>query len=210
MVQINSLLDYILEVEGKTSSDSGDVGPAKCVPAGGIHTVRGITFCKWKADASKIGLNPSYSSFLNMTDKQYSDFIHYFYMNNQQYNGWWKLFQVKPVLASFMIDWGYNRGEGGLEGDLARFQRELMKIQDNDITIPEAFTNFRTSKWSENALLVALYYRRIKIYRTIDARRVKNGLPSVIKGWTNRVNKFYKRFAPIEVLNELRSQGQKI
>lgn len=202
---INKFLNYILSVEGRNSSDSGDPA-AECYPSG-IHTVKGITFCKWQNTAPKLGFSSSHGAFVNMTNEQYSKILHLDYLNSQAFDGFWKLYDTRPAIALLLIDWAYNRGNGGMESDLAKYQRDLLKIQDNDITIPEIMKNFRNSKWSDKSLLVSLFWRRLKRYKDIDDARRAKGLKSYYKGWANRVKKFYLQFAPSEVITELKQQG---
>jgi hypothetical protein len=202
---INKFLNYILSVEGRNSSDPDDPA-SECYP-GGIHTVNGITFCKWQKTAPKIGVSASHNAFVNMTNEQYSKILHLDYLNSQSFDGFWKLYDERPAIALLLIDWAYNRGNGGMEADLAKYQRDLLKLQDNDITIPEIMSNFRRSKWSDDALLISLFWRRLKRYKDIDDARRARGQKSYYKGWANRVKNYYKQFAPATVITELKQQG---
>ena len=203
MASIESFLKYILKVEGRKSSDAAD-SASKCYP-GGVHTNKGITFCRWQNHRKKIGKSSTYQSFLNMTDQDYAELVYFGYFDNDDFKGFWKTFESRPIAALFLIDWAYNRGNSGMERDLAKFQREKMGIVDNNITIPEILTNIRTSQWSDHLLLVSLFYRRIKIYN--DIVKQNPSLNKYLNGWKNRVKKFYLQFAPSDVLQTLRSQG---
>jgi lysozyme family protein len=203
---INEFLPYLLAVEGKTSKDPNDPA-AQYVPAGAIHTVKGITYPKFETAMNTLGLSSSYSNFINMNMDLYKKVLSVEYFNNPAFSGWWRLYDTKPTIALFFIDWAYNRGDGGFESDIAKYQRNVLKIVDNDITLPETFSNFKNSKYSQDQLLVGLFWRRLAVYKKIDQNRIANGKPSVYKGWANRVKKFYKTFASQNVLNKLKSQG---
>jgi hypothetical protein len=105
------------------------------------------------------------------------------------------------------MDWSYNRGNNGFEGDIAKYQRNVLKIVDNDITLQETFSNFRKSQYTQDQLLIGLFWRRLAVYKKIDERKVAQGKKSTYKGWANRVKKFYKRFAPASVIAKLKQQG---
>jgi hypothetical protein len=203
---INNFIPYLLDVEGKTSRDPDD-SASQFVPAGAIHTVKGITFPKFVTAMNKLGLPSSYSAFLNMDMETYKSVLSVEYFDNPALSGWWKLYQVKPTIALFFIDWAYNRGNGGFENDIAKYQRNVLKIVDSDITIPESFSNFRKSQYTQDQLLVGLFWRRLAVYKKLDEIRVAKGKDSVYKGWANRVKKFYTRFASPSVIARLKKQG---
>ncbi len=203
---LDSFVTYLLDVEGKTSSNPND-SAADFVPAGMIHTVKGITYPKYKTAMSKLGKEMSYSNFVNMDMDLYKDILAVEYFNSPAFAGWWSLYQVKPVIAMFFMDWAYNRGNNGFEGDIAKYQRNVLKIVDNDITLQETFSNFRKSQYTQDQLLVGLFWRRLAVYKRLDEIKVANGKESVYKGWANRVKKFYKKFASQSVIAKLKSQG---
>lgn len=202
MAQIDKFTQYILDVEGKRSSSQKDKAK-KCYPAG-VHTNKGITFCKWQKFRGDRGLDSSYEAFLNMSNNDYKQILFEDYLDNDAFKGFWKTYETRPVVAMFLIDWAFNRGNTGMEMDLAKWQREKMGIVDNNITIPEIFANIRNSNWSDHYMLLSLFYRRIKVYERIaqDPEQAEN-----LPGWRNRVKRFYLRFAPEDVLATLRSQG---
>lgn len=202
MASLDNFAKYILDVEGRKSSSQNDVAK-KCYP-GGVHTNKGITFCKWKKFRKDKNLDDSYEAFLNMSNDDYKQILFDDYMNNQTFNGFWKTYELRPVAAMFIIDWAFNRGVSGMESDLAKWQREKMGINDNNITIPEIFANIRNSTWSDDFMLLSLFYRRIKVYERIAEN--PNQKPN-LKGWKNRVKKFYLRFAPQSVISELEKRG---
>jgi lysozyme family protein len=86
MLSINSPLfqAYIkhnASSEGGKSSDPKDTA-AKYVQPGQVHTNRGVTWNTYKSLASKLGLNPDYNSFLNLTKDGAVKFIYQYYLDS--------------------------------------------------------------------------------------------------------------------------------
>lgn len=67
--------------EGGKSSDSNDTA-AKYVKPGQVHTNRGVTWNTYQSLSKKLGLNPDYNSFLNLTKDGANKFIYQYYLDN--------------------------------------------------------------------------------------------------------------------------------
>jgi lysozyme family protein len=67
--------------EGGKSSNPKDTA-SKYVQPGQVHTNRGVTWNTYKLLASKLGLNPDYNSFLNLTKDGAVKFIYQYYINS--------------------------------------------------------------------------------------------------------------------------------
>jgi len=67
--------------EGGKSSNPKDTA-SKYVQPGQVHTNRGVTWNTYKSLASKLGLNPDYNSFLNLTKDGAVKFIYEYYLDN--------------------------------------------------------------------------------------------------------------------------------
>jgi lysozyme family protein len=67
--------------EGGKSSDPNDTA-AKYVKPGQVHTNRGVTWNTYQSLAKKLGLNPDYNAFLNLTKDGANKFIYQYYLDN--------------------------------------------------------------------------------------------------------------------------------
>jgi lysozyme family protein len=67
--------------EGGKSSDPNDTA-AKYVKPGQVHTNRGVTWNTYQSLSKKLGLNPDYNSFLNLTKDGANKFIYQYYLDN--------------------------------------------------------------------------------------------------------------------------------
>jgi lysozyme family protein len=67
--------------EGGKSSNPKDTA-AQYVQPGQVHTNRGVTWNTYRSIASKLGLNPDYNSFLNLTKNGAVKFIYQYYLDN--------------------------------------------------------------------------------------------------------------------------------
>jgi len=67
--------------EGGKSSNPKDTA-AKYVQPGQVHTNKGVTWNTYKSLASKLGLNPDYNSFLNLTKDGAVKFIYQYYLDS--------------------------------------------------------------------------------------------------------------------------------
>ena len=80
MADFSKYIQFLAKVEGGMSADPRDTNPAKTpsnyVMQTGqfkgykVHTNRGITFGTYKANASKVGMQPTTDAFINLTYQQ--------------------------------------------------------------------------------------------------------------------------------------------
>jgi hypothetical protein len=108
-----------------------------------------------------------------------------------------------PQVAMFLVDWAFHHGAGGMERDIAKWQREKLGIVDKNITKQEIYANILKSGWNQEKLMISLLKRRKE--RLTD---LAVGSKKVFwKGWMNRVNRFAVTFCSDYVRNSLGITG---
>lgn len=171
---------HVLESEGETSKDPND-SAAKCVPTGKIHTNKGVTYCTYKDKAEKLGLNPSYESFLKLTDADAAKFLYVYYMavNGQEFADSLALALTESAWMSGTAR-AYEHLKKALEnlGQTANTRGELIakaKILPDRLIFDE-FTKVR----------------RQYLEKLLSLPKYKN-----YKGWLTRLKNFYDKFNPL-------------
>lgn len=177
----NSYTAHVLKWEGKTSSDQRDTA-SKCFP-GGIHTNKGITYCTFKAMASKLGILPvTHARFIALTDYEVGLFIYEFY---KAVNG----DKLPDNVALAMTEAAWGSGPVRAWQHLKDALKDLGKI----------------AKTNSQAIQMAAQVPEKKLFAAYFARRynyVINTLGGSAtyamyrKGWMNRLNAFKKLFDP--------------
>ena len=181
----NKWLDFtkhILQWEGKTSKDPKDTA-SKCVDADKIHTNKGVTFCTFKDNASRLNITPvTYERFLNLTDEDVAKFIYSYYKNVNGQN-----FPDSIALAMTESAW-----MSGTERAYKHLYDSLTELGQNTKTKAEAVIN--ASKIPEKVLF-DLYQTKRRQYLEFLGKSPKYS--SFINGWLNRFKSFYTNFNPI-------------
>lgn len=173
-------IKHVLESEGETSRDPND-SAAKCVPAGKIHTNKGVTYCTYKAKAEKLGLNPSYDSFLKLTDADAAKFLYVYYMavNGQE-------FADSLGLALTEAAW--------LSGPARSFEH-LKKALEN----LGQFTSTRGELIAKAKMLPdkLIFDEFVKVRREYLEKLLSMPKYKTFTGWIPRLKRFYDNFNPI-------------
>ena len=173
---------HVLQWEGKTSKDPGDINPAKCVEPGQIHTNKGVTYCTFKSLADKLNVTPNtYERFLNLSDEDVAKFTYSFY---KMVNG--QNFPDSIALAMTESAWGSNS------------DRAYKHLYDalNDLglqTKTKADAVINASKVPEKVLF-DLYVTKRRQYLDFLGKSPKYS--KYINGWNNRMKSFYSLFSP--------------
>lgn len=183
MLTINSpiFLEYakhILKSEGKTTNNPKDTTAAKMVPAGAIHTNRGVTWYVYKDNATKLGLNPSYESFVKMGDKEAIKFVYLYYQQNAA---------GLPPLSSIAVTesaWasGGQRARLNLIAALKTFGINAANYKDAVIA---------AKKVDDKKLALEIVNQQQKFYKTLATSNPEK-YGSFLTGWTNRSNRLLK------------------
>ncbi len=169
---------HILKSEGKTTSNPKDTTAAKMVPAGAIHTNRGVTWYVYRDNATKLGLNPSYESFVKMGDKEAIKFVYLYYTQNAA---------NLPPLSSIAVTesaWasGGQRARLNLIAALKTFGINAANFKDAVIA---------AKKVDDKKLALEIVNQQQKFYKTL-ATSNPDKYGSFLTGWTNRSNRLLK------------------
>jgi lysozyme family protein len=169
---------HILKSEGKTTNNPKDTTAAKMVPAGAIHTNRGVTWYVYRDNAKKLGINPSYESFVTMGDNDAIKFVYLYYT---------QIAAGLPPLSSIAVTesaWasGGQRSKLNLISALSRFGINVANYNSAVIA----------SKTIDDKLLaLEIVSQQQNFYKTLaNSNPEKYG--SFLKGWTNRSNRLLK------------------
>lgn len=189
MLQNNSniWLDYtshILREEGKTSSATSDTA-SKCVPAGKIHTNKGVTFCTFKTLAGSLSISPiTYERFLNLTDEDVAKFIFSYYtmVDGAKFND-------SLALAMTEAGWG--------SGTTRAYQHLYNSLKTFGITVSGKKEAQQEAQKLNESLLFDEY---IKQRRKYLLNLMESPKYSMNTGWIPRLKRFYETFKP-ESLN---------
>lgn len=185
------LVAYIQKWEGGLSRDPKDTAsknPAPWTHNGltGWHTNKGVTYETFSSLATSLGYAPTAQNFFTMPDDIWYKIL---------WNGYAKPFQLErinhlPRIQAVIISWAWGSGVGGATTRLARFQREVMGIQDGNITTLEIVGYFNQLVTAKNEIEVfnKLCDRRLQDFQKMPSWNAHG------KGWTNRLNDFRKTF----------------
>lgn len=188
---IKKIAAYIKRIEGglgRGQEDNAAEYPAPWTYKGlkGWHTNKGVTFRTFESNAKKLGYEVTPKNFFEMPD-----------------DIWWKIFQNAflaqwnlsqidhlPRIQAVIVTWAWNSGNGGAEGYLADFQRDIMGVEDKNITKSEIVANFNklVKPKDEIAIFDKLCARRKEDYSKMDDYEEYGN------GWFIAVDKFIKEF----------------
>lgn len=189
---ISKLEPFIKRWEGKRSRDPKDSAASDPAPWAfqgltGWHTVMGITYTAFKTTAPKVGYAVTAENFFNMPNDLWFKILEHGYMKPFPLS---KISHL-PRIQAVIITWAWGSGVGGTEKYLANFQRQVMGIQDSNITPTEIVENFkkRINPLNEKEWFLKLCDRRAQDFSKMATYSVHG------KGWINRLNDFRKTFA---------------
>jgi lysozyme family protein len=183
MLTINSPIfqeyaKHILKSEGKTTNNPKDTTAAKMVPAGAIHTNRGVTWYVYRDNAKKLGLNPSYENFVKMYDADAIKFVYLYYTQNAA---------GLPPLSSIAVTesaWasGSHRSKLNLIAALKTFGLNVANYNSAVIA---------SKKIDDKKLALEIVNQQQQFYKTLATGNPEK-YGSFLKGWTNRSNRLLK------------------
>lgn len=160
--------------EGGKSSNPKDTA-SKFVLPGQVHTNRGVTWNTYKSLASKLGLNPDYNSFLNLTRDGAIKFIYQYYLDNA------KDLPDQTGIAVTESSWasGPSVASQNLINAVNTFGKNV-KSRKNAAMAAKTI--------DDKKLALAVNFEQKKFYQSlVDRDPVQYG--SFIKGWQDRANR---------------------
>lgn len=177
--------DFVLKWEGGNSSDPDDTA-ASCAPySGGVHTVRGVTYCTFKLLASKLGVLPvTYDRFLDLSPDDVDKFIYEYY----------KLIrgpELADHLALAMTEaaWGSGRDRA------VKHLQAALNVLGNQLVVDGDFgpkTMSAVQRANRGRLYTEYWAQR---YSYIDYLSKQPRYSKYRRGWLTRIADFAKQFA---------------
>ena len=169
---------HILKSEGKTTNNPKDTTAAAMVPAGAIHTNRGVTWYVYRDNAKKLGLNPSYENFVKMDDAEAIKFVYLYYSQNAA---------NLPPLSSIAVTesaWasGGQRSKLNLIAALKTFGINVANYNSAVIA---------SKTIDDKKLALEIVNQQQQFYKTLATGNPEK-YGSFLKGWTNRSNRLLK------------------
>jgi lysozyme family protein len=191
MADYKNLITFIKKAEGGLSgnkSDSASKNPSNCGKdknGNPYHTNKGIQWITFKNLAQKGGYTANCTNFLNMPDSIWEKIYKV---------GFWDAvkgdnIQNQAIANTFAeMTWGSGLGNiDGYSGTLP-FLRKFFKANYNvDLTSMNAMVDFVNKLDNEGStpdLFEKLYVFRQNKYKALNQ-------PTFLKGWLNRLDKFY-------------------
>jgi hypothetical protein len=189
---LEKLVPHIKKWEGDLSRDPNDKAASNPAPwthkgQTGWHTKRGVTYTTFVNLANKLNYKISPENFFTMPDDLWLKILKAGYMSPFPLDRIAHL----PRIQAVIITWAWGSGTGGAEKYLADFQRDIMGINDSNITKDEIIENFRKkiNPINEIEWFNKLNERRLQDFKTMPTWNVHG------TGWTNRLNDFKQVFA---------------
>lgn len=188
---LGKLSTFIKRWEGGLSRDPADDASSNPAPWSyngqtGWHTNKGVTYTTFQSNAKKVGYEVNAKNFFEMPDSIWYGILKESYVKGFPIDRIAHL----PRIQAVIITWAWGSGVGGAETRLARFQREVMGINDSNITKDEIVDNFRKriNPFNELEWFNKLCDRRLADFKKMD------DWSRFGKGWSNRLNDFRKTF----------------
>lgn len=168
--------------EGGLSKDPND--PAvKCAPfAGAYHTNHGVTFCTWKANAPKVGFNPSYESFVKMTKTQADRLLYEYYISATKGGA------IKNNAIALSLTEAYWGSGGYAFRNLATALNAMGYNVVSALVLTQSMINAANSADSKK-LFEQFWIARLNFLKSLPTWSTYGN------GWTARVNAFKKIFS---------------
>ena len=188
---ITKLAPFMKKWEGglsRATTDTASSLPAPWTYQGktGWHTNKGITYAAFISNAARLGYSPTAENFFTMPDRLWLKILQGAYVNAFPLNEISHL----PRIQAVIITWAWGSGVSGAEGKLARFQREIMGIQDSNITPTEIVKNF---KKKVNPLNEKEWFNKLCDRRAEDFKKMST-CSANCKGWLRRLGEFRTLF----------------
>jgi lysozyme family protein len=175
---------FVLGWEGKGSSDPTDTA-SQYVKPGQIHTMRGVIWPTFKANAKAIGVAPTYENFLKLTEAQSNQILYQFYLLCKG-----DKFQDPIGLSLTEFTWG-----SGLGYTQKAIRKAVRSFGYNDIA--ETGSINAAVIQAANKINTGALYKKLWADRKAFLVRIAEVNPSqkkFIKGWLNRWKNFQDKF----------------
>lgn len=188
---LGKLTPFLLQYEGGLSRDPLDAASSHPAPwtwkgVSGWHTNKGVTYSAFVALAPKCGYAITPENFFLMPNDIWLKILKEGYMKPYPLD---KISHL-PRIQAVIITWAWGSGVSGSETYLARFQREVMGINDSNITPSEIVDNFKKRINPVNELE---WFNKLCDRRSADFKKMntyyKHG-----NGWETRLIAFRKLF----------------
>lgn len=156
----------------------------------GWHTNKGVTWETFVSNSEKLGYAATADNFFRMPHEIWHKIFK---------KSYWDVYDLDNCkyqsIANVIVSWSWGSGAFGAEVQLARFQRDVMGINDSNITKTEIVENFNAlSPSKEKEIFDKLCDWRESFFRKI-ARN--GGNSKFLNGWLNRLNAFRKAYSPV-------------
>lgn len=191
LMLLEKLVPFLKDQEGGLSRATTDTASAHPAPWSyngqtGWHTNKGITYSTFISNASKLGYAATADNFFKMPDAIWGKILTGVYMAAFPLERISHLPRIQAVITT----WAWGSGVGGSTSRLANFQREVMGINDSNITPEEIVNNFllKVNPLNEREWFNKLCDRRLQDFKKMSTWSV-NG-----RGWSNRLDKFRKLY----------------
>lgn len=189
---LEKLVPFIKKWEGGLSRNQNDEASAHPAPwtyqgKTGWHTNKGITYTTFVSLAPKLGYAVTPENFFQMPDALWLKILKEGYVKGFPID---KIAHL-PRIQAVIITWAWGSGISSATTRLANFQREVMGINDSNITREEIVNNFKAkiNPANEREWFLKLCDRRLADFKKMPTWSA-NGV-----GWTNRLNDFIQQFA---------------
>lgn len=182
--EFQAYIKHVGVSEGGKSNSPYDTA-SKYVNAGQVHTNRGVIWPTYKSLAKKLGLNPSYESFLNLSKHDADLFIYQFYLDNGK--------EYKPLTGIAMTESAWASGP---TRPFLNIQAALKKMGINVKNKKDSI--LEASKIDDKKLAIAISNEQNLFQKGL----VATGKPEYVKndkGWQNRVAKFQTLLNTVKV-----------
>lgn len=188
---LGKLTPFLLKYEGGLSRDPLDDASSHPAPwtwkgVSGWHTNKGVTYSAFVSLAPKCGYAITPENFFLMPNDIWLKILKEGYMKPYPLD---KISHL-PRIQAVIITWAWGSGVSGSETYLARFQREVMGINDSNITPSEIVDNF---KKRINPINELEWFNKLCDRRSADFKKMKTYYKHG-NGWETRLNAFRKLF----------------
>lgn len=187
---MDKLIPFILKKEGGLSRDPQDTASKNPAPwpydngngmQTGWHTNKGVTYTTFIGNASKAGYAPTADNFFKMPNNVWRPVL-------RAYEEAFPIERIKhlPKIQAVIITWAWGSGPHGTETRLARFQREVMGIEDDNITRAEIVENFRRRITRANE---EMWFQKLNDRRAEDFAKMPT-FSAHGRGWLKTLKRF--------------------
>lgn len=196
MANYTLLLTHIAKWEGGLSSDPRDAcakvpsnvpNPKK--PTEFYHTNKGICYSTWKANAPKLGFDPSGKAFVNMTTEQWRSYVKKIFWDGKNLD-----LVNNQAIAELIFETFWGSGNGGAR-PLVRFMQQKIGYKQDGLM--NTSTIQALNQYTQNSNRASSLYKAMWQFRLDWLKKLAENpkYTWALKGWTNRMNALLKRSA---------------